>query len=274
VKALARRGDERTEDVLARATYDSAAALRAATEALLDPDPGVRAAAGVALASLRDPASVQELAEIVAAWDGPAFAACRRAALRALVAFRSEEAAVQLAHTLAMTRPERPLELEERSALLAVAYAEPSGVAARHVVRNLVGLLAHAHGPVAERAVALLVLFPAESHGPLVRSLRTAAAHEVRRRAAQALAACRQEAAVTALVSALEDPAPDVRAAAARSLGELRDPATLVALQTAGDDRDESVRAAAAAALRRLGTVASAGGMAAGVGALARSSHA
>jgi HEAT repeat protein len=127
-----------------------------------------------------------------------------------------------------------PLDLQERSALLAVAYSEQAGVAAPRVVRTLVALLSHEGPAVAERAVSLLMLFPAESHGPLARVLRTGEAAHVRRRAAQALGACRQETAVAALVDALEDPAPDVRAEAKRSLGAMGHPATPGALRSAG----------------------------------------
>jgi HEAT repeat protein len=261
----------RAEGALALAELDAPESVEALTESLADPDLEVRAAAGLALASLRDPDSVAALAGIVAGWDHPALARCRRAALHTLVAFRNQEAAVELARALATARA-APLDLDERSALLAVAYAEPAGVAAPRVVRTLVALLAHEQRPVAERAASLLMLFPAESHGPLARALRTAADPEVRRRAAEALGACRQDAAVTALVTALEDPVSGVRAAAARSLGDMRDPATAVALQAAGGDGDEGVREAARAALRKLGTVASATSMAAGFGVLARRS--
>jgi HEAT repeat protein len=261
---------KRAEDALALAERDSAESVEALTEALADADLDVRAAAGLALASLRDPASIPALARIVAGWDEPALVRCRRAALRTLAAFRSQEAAVELAYALATVRAERPLELEERAALLAVTYAEAAGVAAPRVVRALVALLPHEDESVAEQAAALLALFPAESHRPLMRSLRTGSVPAVRRRAAQALAACRQDTAVKALLDALGDGSPEVRAAAARSLGDMRDPATVAALQSAGRDRDESVRAAAAAALRKLGTVANATGIAAGVGALAR----
>lgn len=209
----------------------SAASL---TATLADPDLDVRAAAGLALAGLRDPASTPALAGIVARWVHPDLAHARRAALHALMAFRTQEAAVELARALA-TAPPAPLDLQERSALLAVAYADPSGVAAARVVRALVALLGHEDDAVAERATSLLMIFPAESHGPLARALRTASAPKARRRAAQALGACRQDAAAAALVGALDDPASAVRVASARSLGRLR----------------------------RLGAVASAAGMAA-----------
>jgi HEAT repeat protein len=199
--------------------------------------------------------SIPALARIVAAREDPALERCRRAALRTLVAFRSQHAAVELARALA-TAGRAPLDLHARSALLAVTYAEPAGVAAPRVVRALVALLTHGDEAVAERVVALLMLFPSEAHGPLARALRTAPRSDVRRRAAQALAACRQEAAVAALVAALEDPVPGVRAAAARSLGGVRDPATAAALEAAGRDQDEGVREAARAALHKLGTVA------------------
>jgi HEAT repeat protein len=254
---------KRTKGAAALAEVDSPESVASLTEALADPDLNVRAASGLALAGLRDPASIAALAAIVAAWDHPELACARRAALHTLIAFRAQEAAVELARALA-TIQSAPLDLQERSALLAVAYAEQAGVAAPRVVRALVALLAHEEQPVAERAASLLMLFPAESHGPLARALRTAAAPEVRRRAAQALGACRQDTAVAALVTALEDPAPAVRAAAARSLGDMRDPATAVALQAAGGDGDEGVREAARLALRKLGTVATATGIAAG----------
>jgi HEAT repeat protein len=261
----------RTAGTLALAELDSPAAVDALTTALADPESEVREAAGLALAGLRDPASIPALCRIVAAWDEPALARCRRAALHTLVAFRTEEAAVELARALATGGP-GALDLNERSALLAVAYAEPAGVAVPRVVRALVVLLVHQDHAVAERAASLLMLFPAESHGPLARALRTASSPEARRRAAHALGACRQETAVAALVTALEDPAPSVRAAAARSLGDMRDPATAVALRAAGADGDESVREAARSALKELGTVATATSMAAGFGLMAQRS--
>jgi HEAT repeat protein len=257
---------KRAEAALRLAKQDSPSAVSALTDALSDHATEVRAAAGLALASLRDPASIPALAEIVAGWNDPGLARCRRAALRALAAFRGQEAAVELARALATARADRPLGLQEQSALLAVAYAEPAGEAAPLVVRALVALLAHE--PAAEHATALLTLFPAESHGPLGRALRTAPAPEVRRRAATALAACRQDAAVSALVAALEDPAPEVRAAAADSLGNMRDPATAVALEAAGVDGDARVRQAARLALRKLGKAAAARSVAAGFAAL------
>ncbi|MGH2745486.1 MAG: HEAT repeat domain-containing protein, partial [Thermoleophilaceae bacterium] len=158
---------KRAEGALALAELDSPEAVAALTEALADPDLDVRAAAGLALASLRDPSSIGALAEIVAGWDDPRLVRCRRAALHTLVAFRTEEAAVELARALATVRPDRPLDLQQRSALLAVAYAEAAGVAAPRVVRALVALLEHEERAAAERAAALLMLFPAESHGPL-----------------------------------------------------------------------------------------------------------
>jgi HEAT repeat protein len=212
------------------AGVDSPESVRVLTDALGDPAAGVRAAAALALASLRDPASTPALAGIVAGWCDPAQARCRRAALRTLTAFGTEDAALALARSLATVRPDEPLGLEERSALLSVVYAEPKGVAAPRVVRTLIALLGHESGAVADRAVSLLEVLPAESHGPLARALRTASRAMVRRRAAQALGACRRQAAVDALVRALADPAAEVRAAAARSLEAMRDPATLGAL--------------------------------------------
>jgi HEAT repeat protein len=265
------RPASRAGDALTLAELDSPEAVDALTEAIADPDPEVRAAAALALAGLRDPASIPALARIVAGWEDPALARCRRAALRTLVAFRTQEAAVELARALATAGP-GPVDLQARSALLAVAYAEPAGVAVPRLVRALVVLLAHREQPVADRAETLLMLFPSESHRPLARVLRTASAPDARRRAAQALGACRQDPAVAALVAALEDPAPDVRAAAARSLGYMRDPATAVALQAAGSDSDESVREAARSALHKLGTVATATSMAGGLGLVARRS--
>jgi HEAT repeat protein len=250
---------------LALAELDSPAAVESLIEALSDPDPSVRTAAALSLAGLRDPASVPALAAIVATWDDPAFARCRRAALHTLAAFRTVEAAVELARALAGARP-GALDLHERAALMAVAYAEPSGVAAPRVVRALVALLGHEDDAVCKRAVSLLMLFPSESHGPLARALRTAAVPGVRRRAAQALSASRQDAAVAALVTALRDPDAGVRAAAAESLGDMRDPATAIALHAAGGDGDETVREAARSALHKLGTVATATTIAAGCG--------
>jgi HEAT repeat protein len=262
----------RAEAALSLAERHSPAAVSALTEALSDPAREVRAAAGLALASIRDPASISALAGIVAAWVDPDLARCRRAALRTLAAFRGQEAAVALARALTTVQPDRPLGLEERSALLAVAYAEPAGTAAPLVVRALAALLSHDEDPVAERAASLLALFPAESQGPLARALRTATAPAVRRRAATALGSCRQGGAAGALVAALDDPAPEVRAAAAGSLGDMRDPSTADALQAAGRDRDETVRQAAGSALRKLDTVATYTNLAASFGVLAQRS--
>jgi HEAT repeat protein len=255
----------RVEAALALAKHDSPTAVSALTEALSDHAMQVRAAAGLALASLRDPASIPALAGIVAGWDPPELARCRRAALRTLAAFRGHEAAVALARALIALPPERPLGLQEHSALLAVTYAEPAGTAAPLVVRALVAALAHEEDPVADCAGSLLMLFPTESHGPLARVLRSARAPAVRRRAATALGACRQGAAVEALIAALEDSAAEVRAAAAHSLGDVRDPATAGALEAAGGDGDETVRQAARSALGKLGTVASVTNLAASI---------
>jgi HEAT repeat protein len=240
---------------LTLAEYDSPGGVDAVTAGLDDPDPSVRASVALALAELRDPASIPALVRIVAGWDEPGLARCRRAALHTLVAFRTEEAAVELARELAHAGPE-PVDLHQRAALLAVAYAETSGLAARRVVRALVRLLAHEDQAVAERAVSFLMLFPSESSRPLARALAAGCGPDIRRRAAQALGACRQHAAVSALVTALHDSAPCVRAAAARSLGDIRDPATAVALHAAGGDGDESVREAARSALHKLGAAA------------------
>jgi HEAT repeat protein len=256
----------RAEAVQALARFDSAQAVDALTKALDDPAVEVRATAGIALAGLRDPASTGALAAIVALWSQPALAACRQAALRALTAFRSEAAAVELARALTAVQPDHPLGLDEQAALLTVVYAEPSGVAAPRVVRTLVALLEHRDSSVADRAAALLELFPAESHGPVSRALRTGASPAARRWAAAALRACRQEAAVAALVAALDDPAAEVRRGAARSLGDLRDPIASAALQAATTDPDEGVRKAAASALVALGAMAAATRVAAGFG--------
>jgi HEAT repeat protein len=258
-------GGSAADGALALAELDSPAAVDALTKALGHPDPSARESAALALAGLRDPASIPALARIVAGWDARALARCRRAALRALVAFRTVEAAVALARELACAAP-KPVDLHESAALLAVAYAEPSGVAAPRVVRALVRLLAHENEAVAERAVSLLMLFPSESSRPLARALGAERGPDVRRRAAQALGACRHDTAVSALVTALRDSAPCVRAAAARSLGDMRDPATAVALHAAGGDADEGVREAARSALHKLGTVATATSIAADFG--------
>lgn len=197
---------KRTEAAVAPAELDAHGTAKALTKTLADPDPNVRAAAAFALAGLRDPGSIVALAGIVAEWNTPELAQSRRAALHALMEFRNQEAAVELARVLAGRIHSTPLGLEEHSALLAVTYAEKAGCAAPRVVRALTALLAHKDQHVAERAASLLMLFPAESHGPLARSLRTAAAPEVRCRAALALGACRHGLAVEALVSCARRP--------------------------------------------------------------------
>jgi HEAT repeat protein len=265
-----RTPSDRAAAAQALAQLDSAEAVAALRHALSDPSAEVRRGAALSLASLRDPASIPALARIAADWGDPSLIRCRRAALGTLVAFRSEQAAVELARALVDARPGETLDLEERSSLLAVVYAEPRGVAAPRVARTLVALLGREDALVGDRAAALLELFPTESLGPLARSLRTAAAPEVRRRAAEALRACRDDEAVSALVAALRDSAAEVRVSAARSLGEMRDPIAVNALYAAAGDEEESVREAATTALSALGAVATATGMAAGLGPLAR----
>jgi HEAT repeat protein len=262
----ARTPADRAAAAQALARLDSAEAVAALRDALSDPAAEVRTGAALALASLRDPASIPALARIVADWGDPSLIRCRRAALGTLVAFSSEQAAVELARALVDARAGGSLDLEARSALLAVVYAEPRGVAAPRVVRTLVALLGREDAAARDRAGALLELFPTEGVGPLARSLRTAAAPEIRRRAAEALRACRHDEAVSALVAALRDPAAEVRASAARSLGEMRDPVAVDALYAAAGDEEEAVREAARSALSALGAVATATGMAAGLG--------
>src|SRR5918992_5795677 len=121
---------KRAKRMLGLAKLDSSDAGGAFTEALADPDREVRATAAIALASLRDPASTAALAGIVAGWEDPRLARSRRAALHTLVAFRTRAAAVELARALASVRTASPPDLDERSALLAVVYAEPAGMAA------------------------------------------------------------------------------------------------------------------------------------------------
>jgi HEAT repeat protein len=244
------------------AAVDSKDVVMALVEALGDPDPEVRVDAGIALASLRDPATIPVLAAIVARWTAPALTRPRGAALRTLVAFRSPQAAVTLARALAQGGSDPSPDLNDRSALLAVVHAEPGGTAGPLVVRALAAMLSEAHERVAERAGGLLELFPADIPGPLVRVLRTAKAPAVRRRAVRALRACRSSEAVAALIGALSDPAPEVRAEAARVLQDVRDPAAVEALHDAAGDSDEDVRRTAEAALGALGAVATAAGMA------------
>ena len=265
-----RTAADRAAAALALADVDSADATSALSSALRDQDSAVRKTAALALASLRDPASIGDLAAIVAGWTDRSLERHRRAALRTLVAFHSEEAAIELAVAISAAPREEPLGLDERSALLAVVYAEPTGVAAPRVVRTLVALLAHEDDATADRATVLLELFPAESFGALARTLRSARAPAARRRAATALRCCRQDDAVSALVAALEDAIPEVRAAAARSLSEMRDPVAAVALHVAAEDADAQVREAATSALASLGAVGTATGLAAGFGPLAR----
>jgi HEAT repeat protein len=212
---------------------ESVAAL---TGALDDPCREVRAAAALALAGLRDPDSTAALVDIVATWTEPSLISCRRAALRTLAGFRSEDAALELARALVAGASGAPLGLDECSALLAVVYAETKGAAGVRVVRALVGLLGHADDARADRAALLLELFPRESCRPLARTLRTARPAGARRRAAQALRVCRHDDGASALVAALSDRSPSVRAAAARSLGEIRDRTAVGDLPVAAGD--------------------------------------
>lgn len=227
---------DRVAAALALAEAGGPEAVAALTAALTDPSPEVRAAAALSLASVRDPASTPALVGIVATWNDPSLISCRRAALRALAAFRSEDAALGLARALVADASGGPVGLEERSALLAVVYAEPKGVAVVRVVRTLVEQLGHEDDACADRAALLLELFPSESCRPLARTLRSARHPGARRRAAQALRACRNDDAVSALVAALGDRAPAVRAAAARTLGGMRDATAVTALRIAAGD--------------------------------------
>jgi HEAT repeat protein len=255
---------DRAAAALALAELDSAEAVAALTVALDDRAAEVRVNAALALASLRDPASIPALARIAAQWLEPELERCRQAALVTLSAFRSEAAAVAVARALVGGRRTTPLSVEDRSILLGVAYADPSGVAAARVVRTLVPLLAGDDDGNGERAAGLLELFPNESRALLVRTLRTDAGAKVRRRAAQALRVCRHDEAVSALLLALTDSAGEVRAAAARSLGDIRDPAAVEPLCIAAADADPRVRDAAQSALAALGAVGTAAGMVAG----------
>jgi HEAT repeat protein len=117
---------KRAEGALALAEHDSSESVEELTGALADPDVEVRAAAALALASLRDPDSVAALAGIVAGWADPALARCRRAALHTLVAFRTQEAAVALVRVPAAAGL-APVDLHERSALLAWRTPRPRG---------------------------------------------------------------------------------------------------------------------------------------------------
>jgi HEAT repeat protein len=96
---------KRAEGTLSLAEFDSPESVEALTKSLLEPDLDARVAAGLALASLRDPASIPALAAIVARWDDLALARVRRAALHTLVAFRTQDAAEELARALATAGP-------------------------------------------------------------------------------------------------------------------------------------------------------------------------
>jgi HEAT repeat protein len=260
-----RTSEDRVAAALALAEVDSPESIAALAGALGDPSQEVRAVSVLVLTDLRDPASIAVLAGVVATWTDPSLRACRRAALRALAAFRSEAAALELARALVTGPPEAPLGLDERSALLAVVYAETMGMAATGVVRELVALLGHDDEGRADRAALLLELFPSESCGPLTRALRSARSSGARRRAAQALRVCRNDDVVSALVAALSDRAPAVRAAAARSLGDMRAPTAVSGLEIAARDPNDGVREAARSALAEV-DVAAPAGMSARVG--------
>jgi HEAT repeat protein len=246
----------RAASLLEHAEVDSDASVAALTEALGDPAANVRANAALALASLRDPASIPALAAVAAGWVAPPLARSRQAALGALAAFRSERAAIELAEALLVACPGEQLSLEHRSTLLGVAYADPAGRAAARVVRTLMASLEGERGLTGDRAGALLELFPAESVAPLVRTLRASSSPTARRRAAKTLRVCRHDDAVSALIGALDDRVADVRAMAARSLGEMRDPVSLEPLSAAAADPHPGVRDAAKAAIASLGAVA------------------
>jgi HEAT repeat protein len=251
-----RTSDDRVAAALALAEIDSPESVAALSNALGDRSQEVRTVAALVLADLRDPTSTAALARVVATWTDQSLIVCRRAALRRLAAFRSEDAALELTQALVTCAPEAPLGLEERSALLAVVYAEPMGAAATRVVRALVALLWHDDDDRADRAALLLELFPSESCGPLARTLRSARPVGARRRAAQAVRVCRGDDAISALVAALSDRAPAVRAAAARSLGEIRAPTAVSALHRTARDPDDAVREAARSALADIDVVA------------------
>jgi HEAT repeat protein len=256
-----RSGKRRAGAARALATHDCRAAADALIEALGDPDPGVRSDAAVALASLRDPATIGPLAGVVADWTAPALAEGRRAALQTLLAFRSPEAAVTLARWIAAGAG--AVSRADEAALLAAVEADASGTAAPLAARALGELAGRANGAAGDRAAALLGLLPDHCAGVLLPLLRDGESPAARRRAVYGLASCSRTEVVDGLIAAVRDRAVEVRLEAVRALGDARDPAALGALQHALHDVDDGVRESARVALGALGTVGTVAAMAA-----------
>jgi HEAT repeat protein len=254
-----RSSKRRVQEVRALARSDSPAAADALIEALGDSDPSVLSEVAVALASLRDPATIKPLAGIVARWTAPALAEGRRAALQSLLAFRSPVAAVTLAREIVASP--HALSAADGEALLGALQADASGTAAPLVTRALGELAGGTDDATAERAVALLGLLP-DRAGVLLPMLRDRGSPAARRRAVISLASCSSTEVVDAIIAAVGDPAVEVRLAAVGALGQVGDPAAVGTLQSALNDDDSRVREAARAALAALGTAGIVAGMA------------
>jgi HEAT repeat protein len=244
---------------LALRDFDEPRVVRALCSALREPDETVRTAIVQSLASLRDPASIPDLAAAVAKWSEPRFAVPRKAALDGLSQFRDPRACTELATALARRAGRGPVTIDDKIALASVARADATGTAAGHVARALVPLLREERGGVAARAEELLTVFPVESVDPLIAELRYGRA---RSRAAHALGATSSGDAVHALIEVLQDESREVRAAAAEALGAVGDPIAAGPLEAALSDSDELVRSAASKALGGLGLATTAAGIA------------
>jgi len=231
---------------------DDDAAIAGLSDALLDPDVGVRRRAVDALAANPKPAAAGGLAKAVATWPTNDPAGRRRAEI-ALTRVDAPNRSLELVEAL-LIAPRDPVDV---SGLLRDLTSDAEEQE-RCVARLIRGLRDEAPG-IRERSGTLIGWLGASAVDPLVDAL---ARGDQRAVIARALGRTRDRRGSPALMEVLEDPDPQLRRSATLALAEIADPRFIEALLHAADDDDYGVRTAAIAAVNDLGSVAVIVGMA------------